>query len=41
MKDVVMVSGPGITTPDYSRFPWKNVHRPIYPLDPDTQAELP
>jgi microcystin degradation protein MlrC len=35
MKDVVMVSGPGICTSDYSLFPWKNVRRPIYPLDPD------
>lgn len=33
LKDVVMVSGPGICTSDYSLFPWKNVRRPIYPLD--------
>lgn len=41
IKDVVMVSGPGICTSDYSQFPWKNVRRPIYPLDPEIQAELP
>ena len=35
MKDVVMVSGPGICTSDYSLFPWKNVRRPVYPLDPN------
>ncbi len=39
LKHVVMVSGPGITTSDYSLHPWKQVRRPIYPLDPDT--ELP
>jgi microcystin degradation protein MlrC len=33
IKDVVMVSGPGICTSDYSQFPWKNVRRPVYPLD--------
>jgi endonuclease/exonuclease/phosphatase family metal-dependent hydrolase len=41
LKHVVMVSGPGITTSDYSLFPWKQVRRPIYPLDVDTEAELP
>ena len=41
LKHVVMVSGPGITTSDYSLYPWKQVRRPIYPLDPDTEAELP
>ena len=35
LKYVVMVSGPGICTSDYSLFPWQNVRRPIYPLDPD------
>ena len=41
LKHVVMVSGPGITTSDYSLYPWKQVRRPIYPLDTDTEAELP
>ena len=41
IKHVVMVSGPGITTSDYDLFPWKNVRRPIYPLDPDTESNLP
>jgi microcystin degradation protein MlrC len=41
LKHVVMVSGPGITTSDYSLFPWKHVRRPIYPLDMDIEAELP
>ena len=33
MKDVVMISGPGICTSDYGLFPWKNVRRPVYPLE--------
>ena len=41
IKHVVMVSGPGIATSDYDLFPWKNVRRPIYPLDPDTESNLP
>ncbi len=32
---VVMVSGPGITTSDYERFPWRRLRRPIHPLDRD------
>ena len=41
IKHVVMVSGPGITISDYDLLPWKNVRRPIYPLDPDTVSNLP
>jgi microcystin degradation protein MlrC len=41
VNEVVMVSGPGICSSDYSLFPWKNVRRPIFPLDPETIAELP
>jgi len=37
LKDVVMVSGPGICTSDYSQFPWKNVRRPLYPFDRDLE----
>ena len=40
LKDVVMVSGPGICTSDYGLFPWKNVRRPIYPLDVETDPGL-
>jgi microcystin degradation protein MlrC len=40
LKEVVMVSGPGICTSDYSQFPWKNVRRPIYPLDKDIDLAL-
>ena len=40
-KHIVMVSGPGTCTSDYSLFPWKNLRRPVYPLDPDTESNLP
>jgi len=41
IRHVVMVSGPGITTSDYSLYPWHRVRRPIYPLDLDTPSNLP
>jgi microcystin degradation protein MlrC len=40
-KHIVMVSGPGTCTSDYSLFPWRNIRRPIFPLDPDTPSNLP
>jgi microcystin degradation protein MlrC len=40
-KHIVMVSGPGCCTSDYSLFPWEKLRRPIYPLDPDTESTLP
>lgn len=40
LKDVVMISGPGICTSDYTQFPWKNVRRPIYPFDRNTNPKL-
>src|SRR5688572_12198818 len=39
-REILMVAGPGICTSDYSRFPWKAVRRPIFPLDPDVTAGL-
>ena len=41
LKHVIMVAGPGITSSDYGQFPWRNVRRPIYPLDGDTPSNLP
>lgn len=32
-KHVVHVAGPGVCSSDYSLFPFKNLRRPIYPLD--------
>ncbi|MDP6833324.1 MAG: MlrC C-terminal domain-containing protein, partial [Alphaproteobacteria bacterium] len=34
-KHVVLVAGPGVCSSDYESFPFKNLRRPIYPLDPD------
>jgi microcystin degradation protein MlrC len=41
IRHVVMVSGPGITTSDYSLYPWDRVRRPIYPLNLDALSNLP
>ena len=39
-RKVIEVDAPGITHPDLRRFDFKNVRRPIYPLDPiDAPAE--
>lgn len=34
-SDVILVEGPGITGSDLSRLTFKNIRRPIWPLDPD------
>ena len=34
--NIIEVDVPGLTTPVLSRVPYKNVPRPIFPLDPDT-----
>ncbi len=33
-RDVILVEGPGITGADLSRLPFRNIRRPIWPLDP-------
>lgn len=40
-KEIIMVSGPGTTSSDFDLFKWKNVRRPIYPLDRDCPSNLP
>lgn len=40
IEHVVMAAGPGIITSDYGLLSWKNVRRPIYPLDPDIESNL-
>ena len=40
-REIVMVSGPGTCTSDYTLFPWKGIRRPVYPLDPDAESNLP
>ncbi len=34
-QQVLMLAGPGVCSSDYSLFPFRNLHRPIYPIDPD------
>jgi len=40
-REIVMISGPGTCTSDYTLFPWKDLRRPVYPLDPDVESNLP
>lgn len=32
-EQVIEVDGPGLTSPDLKRFPWKRLPRPVYPMD--------
>jgi microcystin degradation protein MlrC len=34
-KHIVLLSGPGVTSSDYSLFQWKRIPRPLYPIDRD------
>ena len=36
-QHIVLLSGPGVTSSDYSLFRFNKIHRPIYPLDRDIQ----
>ena len=38
---IIEVDVPGLTTPVLSRVPYKNVPRPIFPLDPDVSWTPP
>lgn len=33
--EVIEVDAPGISSPDLTRFPYRNLRRPVFPLDPD------
>lgn len=37
-KEIVLVAGPGVCSSDYGLFPFRNLRRPIFPLDEDLQA---
>ncbi len=37
-KHIVELAGPGVCSSDYNTFPFKNLSRPIYPLDEDTTS---
>jgi len=32
-KEIILVAGPGVCSSDYSLFPFRQMRRPIYPLD--------
>lgn len=32
-QEVLMMAGPGVCSSDYSQFPFRRIHRPIYPID--------
>ena len=34
-KTILLAAGPGVCSSDYGQFPFRNLRRPIYPLDPD------
>lgn len=34
-SEIIMVAGPGVATSDYAALPFRNIPRPIYPLDPN------
>jgi microcystin degradation protein MlrC len=38
-KHVVLISGPGVCSSDYDIFPFKNLRRPIFPLDREATLE--
>lgn len=38
-RHIVLVDGPGVCSSDYSQFPFRNLRRPIYPLDADMSFE--
>lgn len=39
-RHMMWVCGPGPTHPDFSGFPFRNIRRPMFPLDPDTSFQL-
>ncbi len=34
-RHIVLVAGPGVCSSDYAQFPFRDLRRPIYPLDPE------
>lgn len=39
-RHIVRISGPGVTSPDFSEFPFRHVDRPIFPLERDAEYRL-
>ncbi|WP_265921149.1 M81 family metallopeptidase [Cupriavidus nantongensis] len=38
-SEIVLVAGPGVCSSDYSQFPFRNLRRPIYPLETHTELD--
>lgn len=38
-RHVVLIAGPGVCSSDYSLFPFRNLERPMYPLDADVTID--
>lgn len=38
-SEIVLVAGPGVCSSDYSQFPFRNLRRPIYPLEAHTALD--
>jgi microcystin degradation protein MlrC len=38
---ILEIDVPGLTSPNLANFPWKNLPRPVYPMDPETTWEPP
>lgn len=38
---IVEIDVPGLTSPNLINFPWKQLPRPVYPMDPETQWDAP
>jgi len=34
-KEIIEIDGPGLSSPNLSRFEFKHIRRPIFPLDTD------
>ncbi len=40
-REIIEVDGPGLSSPNLSRFEFKNIRRPIFPIDDDSQIGDP
>ena len=37
-KNIILAAGPGVCSSDYAQFSFRNLARPIYPIDPETSG---
>jgi microcystin degradation protein MlrC len=40
VEEIVEVDAPGLSSPNWSRFSFERLRRPIYPLDPDMEWDV-